>query len=159
MSVEALTWRSSSGDTIVEVLIVLAVLGLAIGIAYATANRSLINSRQAQENSIATTFVQGQMEGLRVLSPSATSGIYTGTVFCLQLNSGNYSVSPSACRLPFDPASSLNVYYCGGQATGFAGGICAGLTDDTFVTQAQWTDAAGQGTDSVTQVYRVHVRP
>ncbi len=30
------------GDTIVEVMIVLAVLGLAIGIAYSTASRSLL---------------------------------------------------------------------------------------------------------------------
>ena len=47
-------WRldkNQRGDTIIEVLIVLAVLGLAIGITYATANRSILNARQAQESS------------------------------------------------------------------------------------------------------------
>ncbi len=60
------------GDTIIEVMIVLAVLGLAIGIAYSTANRSLLNARQAQENSQATAAAQAQVEQL--VSIGCTSG-------------------------------------------------------------------------------------
>lgn len=57
-----------SGDTIVEIMIVLAILGFAISIAYSTATKSLLASRAAQESSQATALVQGQLEGLRALS-------------------------------------------------------------------------------------------
>ena len=62
-----------SGDTIVEVLIVLAVLGLAIGISYSTATKSLLATRQAQENTQATQLLQGQIERLYALSANAST--------------------------------------------------------------------------------------
>src|SRR5437868_4001892 len=73
------------GDTIVEVLVVLAVLGLAIGISFATANRSLLATRAAQENSQATSYLQSQVEELRYLAP-ASSGqniFQNGKFFCV----------------------------------------------------------------------------
>ncbi len=69
--VRSLTQR---GDTIVEVMVVLAVLGLAMGISYATANRSLKNTRQAQENSEATALVKAQIEQLRSLASTEQPG-------------------------------------------------------------------------------------
>jgi len=54
-----------SGDTIVEVLIVLAILGLALSISYATANKGLQQSRNAQEHSEALALVNSQVELLR----------------------------------------------------------------------------------------------
>ena len=65
---------NQAGDTIVEVMIVLAVLGLAIGIAYAAANRSLENARQAQENAEAVQLATTEYEPKRVsVTPSAKS--------------------------------------------------------------------------------------
>lgn len=55
----------SRGDTIVEVLIVLAVLGSAMSLAYATANRGLQKSRNAQEHSQALGIINSQIELLR----------------------------------------------------------------------------------------------
>jgi type II secretory pathway pseudopilin PulG len=43
---------NSNGDTIVEVLIVLAVLGFAFSISMATANKGLSQSRNAEDPSI-----------------------------------------------------------------------------------------------------------
>src|ERR1700683_2675070 len=61
------------GDTIVEVMVVLAVLGLAIGISYSTANRSLLDTDQAEENSQATEYAQGEVEDIRYLAPNSAS--------------------------------------------------------------------------------------
>jgi type II secretory pathway pseudopilin PulG len=54
-----------AGDTIVEVLIVLAVLGLAFSISSATASRSLTQSRNAEEHSQALGILNSQIELVR----------------------------------------------------------------------------------------------
>ena len=70
--------KSQSGDTIVEVLIALSILGLALSIAYATANRSITAIRLANETSNATAITKSQIELLR-----GTSSTTTYTNFCL----------------------------------------------------------------------------
>lgn len=77
---------NSTGDTIVEVLIVLAVLGLAMSIAYATANHGLQQSRNAQEHSEALGILNSQIEILRTVYSKQASNILppsNGTAFCL----------------------------------------------------------------------------
>lgn len=70
-------WRQR-GDTIVEVMIVLAVLGFAFAISFATANHSLILARNAEEHSEALQFLQSQVEQLRdYLSQSSQPGSFT----------------------------------------------------------------------------------
>ncbi|HXE10132.1 MAG TPA: hypothetical protein VN554_01775, partial [Verrucomicrobiae bacterium] len=51
----------ATGDTIIEVLIVLAVLGLSLSISYATANKGLQQSRNAQEHSAALGIIDSQV--------------------------------------------------------------------------------------------------
>ena len=84
---------NSAGDTIVEVLIVLAVLGLAMSISYATANRGLQKSRTAQEHSQALGIINSQIELLRSAFAKQSGGAIetqaaTGP-FCLSVSGGN----------------------------------------------------------------------
>ena len=133
------------GDTIVEVLIVLAVLGLAIGISYATANRSLMNARQAQESAKATELLRSQLESVRVLAKNGASApadqnIFVNTPFCISSTTATV-VSPAAgssnpCR--FDDLYEVTITQ----------------DNNKFTLRAQWEDVAGQGTDSATLVYR-----
>jgi type II secretory pathway pseudopilin PulG len=150
------------GDTIIEVMVVLAVLGLAIGIAYATANRSLLNARQAQENSEATGMVKAQVENLRLLSANSTpantdpnTNIFLPTVpYCVPDPSAASPIdtNTSHCSSGSVPYSVL-VYNCDKISTG----PCFGASGpDTLVIQATWPDILGQGTDSVTLDYRLH---
>lgn len=135
--------RNAAGDTIIEVMVVLAVLGLALGIAYATANRSLLAARQSQENSQATEVIQGQAEALRALASNAsssTSYIYRSGSFCI--NATN-RVRSGSCRLGEAGRYSVSITW-------------AGATTDTFTIRATWTDVSGHGTDSNTLIYRVH---
>src|SRR5690606_3729104 len=94
------------GDTIVEVMVVLAILGLALSISYATANRSLIQTRQAQENAEATEIARGQVEALRTFGcqtsvPGAKQAeLVSSDPFCLVSEDGGYvpqAASDSQC--------------------------------------------------------------
>lgn len=67
--------RRERGDTIVEVLIVLAVLSLAFGISYATANRGLQGSRNSEEHSEALGILNSQVQMLRSKATSSTQVI------------------------------------------------------------------------------------
>lgn len=172
MSVKHLRLKET-GDTIVEVMVVLAVLGLAVSIAYATATKSLTEARQAQENSYASELVQEQIEALRdlgqIATPPATQNIYITSKFCIVYNpapTNSYTVTtfssspPSFCTMPFAPTSSaISVYYCGGTYPSSGNALCSGLSNDTFVVQANWPDVGSQGTDYITQEYRVHPLP
>jgi type II secretory pathway pseudopilin PulG len=77
---------NSTGDTIIEVMIVLAVLSLSIVISYATINLGLAQSRNAEEHSEALGLINSQVELVREdaqqLTPSQLS-----SSFCIPGNS------------------------------------------------------------------------
>jgi prepilin-type N-terminal cleavage/methylation domain-containing protein len=157
---------NQAGDTIIEVMVVLAVLGLAIGISYATANRSLLAARGAQENSEATQLVQSQVEYLRAyarIDPSDTSHyIFTpNRVFCFDPN-GNIDATFTGTAVDNPPANYPTSGACL-QGTRYYlsisyddGSSSPGGAKDTFTVKAYWEDVQGQGNDSVTLVYRIH---
>jgi type II secretory pathway pseudopilin PulG len=91
---------NNTGDTIVEVLIVLAVLGLALSISYATANRGLQQSRNAQEHSEALGIINSQIELLRSAfvkqSGSAVETQGSSGPFCLSPPAGSVIITPLA---------------------------------------------------------------
>lgn len=56
----------SRGDTIVEVMIALAVISLTVALSYATAQRSLRIGQRAQERTEALKVAESQLEALRI---------------------------------------------------------------------------------------------
>jgi prepilin-type N-terminal cleavage/methylation domain-containing protein len=145
------------GDTIVEVLVVLAVLGLAIGISFATANRSLLATRAAQENSQATSYLQSQVEELRYLAP-ASSGqniFQNGKFFCIDIATNTVITGFTGA---FTQASLTNYanYPANCVQSFYHYSIAYSPTDDTFTLRAYWDDVQGQGQDTATINYRVH---
>ena len=144
------------GDTIVEVMMVLAILGLALSISYATANRSLLNSRQAQENAQAAELAQSQVEGIRLLSATpnpvpANQNVFvgSGSNFCVFTSGSSYAVqSPASggnCNIDAIPYSISDVWQ-GSGAPNY----------DQFVVTVSWPDLQGQGNDTVKLTYRTH---
>lgn len=74
------------GDTIIEVLIAIAILSLVLMGAYSISSRSLASIRQAQEHTIALKFAESQVEYIKSLANSSneTSEIFTHTGnFCI----------------------------------------------------------------------------
>lgn len=133
------------GDTIIEVMMVLAVLGLAISIAYATANQSLMAARQAQENSQAAAILRSQIELMRTLSsPIAGSPvtIYSlgSSKFCI--NQDDATLKFSDCK--FDDLYNVSIVHKG---------------ENKFELEAAWEDVRGEGTNRVTYYYRVYPSP
>jgi type II secretory pathway pseudopilin PulG len=160
-----------NGDTIVEVMVVLAILGLAIGISFATANRSLLNTNQAEENSQATDYAQSQVEDLRYLAPTSSSAnpsenpgsniFNPSTTFCITSPTVANPITTTKANCVFGAQKyQVVVYNCDRYNAGEdSNNPCAGTAaaSDTFIVVATWPNILGQGTDSATLSYRVHV--
>ena len=142
----------SGGDTIVEVMVVLAVLGLAIGIAYATANGSLAATSGAQENSQATEVLQSQIEALRYMSdnPDPSNNIFQPGPYCITSPVGDFVVNVWPGATTPDPACIET------SAQQYTTSITYASGSNTFTLVTKWPDIHGQGTDSVTLVYRLY---
>lgn len=77
------------GDTIVEVLLSVIVVGIAIGLGYGVASRSLRSNRQSQERVEALKQVESQIERLKKLAATddgGTSGVFRSTSYCIADN-------------------------------------------------------------------------
>lgn len=78
-------FRSQVGDTIVEVLLSVVIVGLAITLGYGLASRSLRANRQAQERSEALKAAESQLERLKKRAATDTngSGVFQPGAFCI----------------------------------------------------------------------------
>jgi type II secretory pathway pseudopilin PulG len=158
-----------TGDTIVEVMVVLAILGMAIGISYATATSSLLANRAAQENSEATLLIQSQIEQLRNFV-SADSGFFdtqpSPVIFCFT-SSGSYVPISSQVNLT-TLSQYLSDYTHYPTGCGLVNGLynvsitrtsvdpASGALVDKFTGKIVWDNVQGHGQDSTTLVYRIH---
>ena len=98
--------KQNKGDTIVEVLICLAILGFIMTLAYSVSTRSLQNIRRAQERIEALKIAEGQLELLKTIQKNS-SGNFTGiaayvadTPFCITTTGSN--PSPVTFNAPID---------------------------------------------------------
>ncbi len=83
-------FRKQAGDTIVEVLFAVAVVGLAIAISYGIASRSLRSAQQAQERGQALKLAESQLESMKAIASgeddSAKNALFAmggNKVFCV----------------------------------------------------------------------------
>lgn len=86
------------GDTIVEVLIAIAIAGFAIGISYATAQRSLDQAISAREHNEALNILENQVTDLRVRFQAYANdpGTYQSTFAAAGLD---YCLDDSAAKV------------------------------------------------------------
>jgi hypothetical protein len=105
--------KNSKGDTIIEVMIALAVLGLAFAISYATANHALNVSQNSNEHSKASQILNSQVEMAHTMAadadvyshkqPDPDGGGGDGKWFCFYLDGSN-NVQMQA----FNPIDNFN---------------------------------------------------
>lgn len=83
------------GDTMVEVLISMAIVSMILGGAYVTSNKSLISIRDAQEHVDALKLASAEVELIKSITPTANILCYTldGTIQtvasnCILTNTG-----------------------------------------------------------------------
>lgn len=157
---------TKKGDTIVEVMIVLAILSFAITIAYASASRSLADSRQSEENSYAAELGQAQVEQIRSAVVSSTpdpTGHISNFVnesssqtFCM--NQGVAVLSSVASTMSPNPCTPVNggATYTLIDTLTQTGSFSTGLPVYLFQVDITWLDTLGQGQDTVSVFYKVY---
>ena len=143
---------SARGDTIIEVLISIAVVSLVLSGAYVTTNRSLQATRAAQERSIALKLGESQLERIKGLmaTPSGLAAIQgMATPFCIVSTTGlPAAVSGTVCDFDSSGASS--------NTTEPIFHISIVRSSNDFTLTATWTNVGGRNNDSLQLRYRVY---
>jgi prepilin-type N-terminal cleavage/methylation domain-containing protein len=99
--------RSERGDTIIEVLIAIAIASMVLATAYAITNRNLKNTQDTQEHNQSQQIAVQQIEGLRVLSANnALSAFANGNCVARDAADSPYLGSGANCKLNSDGSGS-----------------------------------------------------
>lgn len=134
----------SAGDTIVEVLIAIAIVSLTLTSAYALTRRNTLASQQTQEQSTALKLVERQTELLLANSTAPTVlGCFNET--------GVYVVLPSAeCSMNFSGLQYDDTVDGGAKYNLSVNPTANG----SYVVNAQWSTLSGPTADVSTYVRR-----
>jgi hypothetical protein len=150
-----------AGDTIVEVLISIAILTLVLGGAYYTADRSYRNDQDSNEHTEALTIAESQVESLT----ASTSGylFYQSGGQCLSSTLTVEGIGDNACYIPSNNTSTILPTNTGSAPFNYVVNISLlnghPITVDsvslyTYKIGVSWP-AIGGGTDYVSLYYRV----
>lgn len=163
MSIKQLNFKTKHGDrqrgdTIVEVLISIAVMSLVLGGAYVTTNRNLLATRAAQERTNAISLVESQLEQIKSLSGTDPEVIFDPNVpaeFCITqdrtvagADSVDCRVDTSGAPTEVEPVYNLLITRTGPDANQ---GYIFNVTNT-------WTDPSGRQDNQVQMIYRVYAR-
>lgn len=158
--------HSQRGDTIMEVLICIAVLGFILGAAFTLVSRSQTANLQAQERGVANNLVDKQVELLRAYV-DAYSSLPANDYFCISFKTVagvDYTVNdinpvleptiltdvtklPAACHP--DPFYGVIVYSPSKAKSDL------GAADNAYGIIIRWDSASGHGKDEVKTFYKI----
>ncbi len=136
----------SKGDTIVEVLLAIAVVSAVLSGAYVATNRSLNGVRQSQERGEALKFIEGQLERLKEAAKKDVDP--AGQVFTTSTNPFCLDDSLVTPQAPTSPACNQGIYHLEIRRTLSSGAY-------TFAATATWERITG-GQDQLTIRYRAY---
>lgn len=135
---------NTRGDTIVEVLIAIAVVSAVLGGAFASTSRSLRGSRLSQERGEAVKYTEGQVESLKsaLAVPAKSNQIFTLTTdFCLDDTlTVVTNIADARCRKGQDGRYQLALR----------------RTGSTFNATSRWSKVGGGNQETVTITYRAY---
>jgi type II secretory pathway pseudopilin PulG len=141
--------RDQRGDTIVEVLISIAVVSMVLAGAYVTTQRSLIATRAAQERSNALKLGQGQLEQLKGIissNPNSVFGPGAPSPFCIS-GGAVVAATNTGCRVNTSgaPTTVQPVFR-----------LSIARTGNNFTLTESWENVGGKQTDSLQLRYRAY---
>lgn len=141
--------RFKRGDTIVEVLLAIAIVSAVLAGAYVTTNRSLRAGRDAQEASEALELAEGQVERIKSLSalPVVGRNIYSPSLvgFCITSSLEIVTIADLSDINSYDPKCKSSFYSIGVEK----------ITDKRYVARVQWPGILNSPVRKVELVYRV----
>ena len=138
------------GDTIVEVLIAIAVIGAVLGGAYVVVNNSANNNQAAQERTAAVGVAESQLELLRSYAAAGTLPA-DGEKFCLS-DTGNVVKTTITGVLPAASDAGYPAQCITDER--YVAGIVAGGTNK-FTVYVTWDGLTG-GRSQVSIAYKVY---
>jgi type II secretory pathway pseudopilin PulG len=148
---------SQRGDTIVEVLIAIAVASSVLGIVFATSSRNLRATRDIQERGEASRIVQGQIEALRYVASTDSSKFPTdGSSFCMKgsdvIKAGPSTTVPTKSL----SAEDFNNYPVDCKSGGIYNYLITGTCDSVFHIYVRWDSLTVSGRDQIQMVYKAN---
>jgi prepilin-type N-terminal cleavage/methylation domain-containing protein len=136
------------GDTIVEVLIAIAIVSLILGGAFVATNRSLMATRDAEERSDGLKLVEGQIEQLKNLAAVDADEIFGSTP-------ASYCISGSAAVDAANAACKVNAAGTPTTTGQPLYSIAISRSGNTFTVRNTWDTSRGAKT-SLQMKYRVY---
>ena len=144
-------FKNSRGDTIVEVMIAIAIAGSVMGGAYVVTNKILANSRQAQEHTEALQIANEQIERIIGFAATSNDSLYDtteGLQHCANKDTGALENIPDPNTIP-------------AGCKGFGLGQLCTVTftyepenNEIFRIKVVWDSAARETPDQVSLTYR-----
>jgi type II secretory pathway pseudopilin PulG len=146
-----------AGDTIIEVLIAVAVVSAVLSGAFLTTSHTVKNIQQSQEHEEALGLLQGQMERLKVVTKdraAAAPFFATDSPFCLSTANAKVDIAGSSL-----PAAAYPAQCTFGPGNRYNIGIIqlrdgSGAHNNVFSAQASWVGPTGAN-DRVNILYRL----
>ncbi|HSW79190.1 MAG TPA: prepilin-type N-terminal cleavage/methylation domain-containing protein [Candidatus Saccharimonadales bacterium] len=147
-----------TGDTLVEVLISLAIISTVLGGAFVVTRNSKLGVRNSQEHTIAIKLIENQIEQMRSDASNGGALFTVGATFCMYNElpalpgSGNCNVDSSGTPVPAStqPSYALRVTDCN---TAGCPDYIAG--SHLFSVTVKWAQING-GTAQETMAYRLY---
>lgn len=171
---------NQTGDTIIEVMMVLAILSMSFGISYATANRGLGQSLNAEQHSEALGLLEGQVEQLRSAvssgqtppngyfcmvgtTPTSLPGSFTSQDATSDIvdSQGGYTEYGHVCQLSSNyyvsiteafPVNSNGATYSYKTPVPCVSGTCS---ESSFTFMIRWDGTGTQGPQQESLTYRI----
>jgi prepilin-type N-terminal cleavage/methylation domain-containing protein len=140
------------GDTLVEVLVCIAILSLILGGAFILTNRSLQSTRSAQERVNAVKLVEAQLERIKNLAndPATSDQIFGSGVpasYCLDQSGAVVDASNAACHMGPDGTAT---------ATEPIFNLSVSRSGNTFTVNNVWNSVTGRSQETIQMKYRVY---
>lgn len=148
---------NNTGDTIIEVLIVLGILGFAFTISSATASRGLNKSRNAAEHSQALGIVNSQIELLRQ-AVSKKTNVALSMPFCMNGTNPKPFAPSYGATVPANAADDVLTNYppeCTSNNL-YHQSITYDAGSGYFTLRTRWDSIGNLGSQQELMTYRVH---
>ncbi len=134
--------RNNQGDTIVEVLVAIAVASAVLGTAYAIVNRTTRAQQQTTEHTQALKIAESQLELLKTTAASIPT-----TSFCF--NNTTLTTNLNDCKLA-SPESRYDITITRASA------VLSDTKYNIFIVRVSWSRLGSGGNDEVSLTYKVY---